>query len=78
MRYTKQFILECVQKYKTGEHIDDPGGCKHKTFWTKDRRWVLIYDAFDSYHVNGNIKPMINLFSKYLLERLQKYISILD
>ena len=45
MRYTKQFKLECVQKYKTGVHIDDPGGCKHKTFWTKVKRWVHIYDA---------------------------------
>lgn len=45
MRYTKQFKLECIQKYKTGEHIDDPGGCKHRTFWTKVRKWVLIYDA---------------------------------
>ena len=39
---------------------------------------MTYYNAFDSYHVNGNLKPMINLFSKYLLERLQKYISILN
>lgn len=45
MRFTKEFKLECIQKYKTGEHIDDPGGCKHKTFMTKVRKWVLIYDA---------------------------------
>ena len=45
MRFTKEFKLECIQKYKTGEHIDNPGGCKHKTFRTKVRKWVLIYDA---------------------------------
>ena len=45
MRYTKQFKLECVQKYKTGEHIDDPGGCKRKTFRNKVRHWVRIYDS---------------------------------
>ena len=45
MRYTKEFKLECVRKYKAGKHIDDPGGCKHKTFWTKVRIWVRIYDA---------------------------------
>lgn len=45
MRFTKEFKLECIQKYKTGKHIDDPGGCKHKTFRTKVRKWVLIYDA---------------------------------
>ena len=32
MRFTKEFKLECIRKYKTGEHIYDPGGCKHKTF----------------------------------------------
>ena len=39
---------------------------------------MAYYSAFDSYHVKGDLKPMINLFSKYLLERLQQYISILD
>ena len=45
MRYTKEFKLECIQKYKTGEYINDPGGCKHKTFINKVRHWVRIYDA---------------------------------
>ena len=45
MRYTKEFKIECIKKYKAGEHIDDPGRCKHKTFWTKVRRWVRIYDS---------------------------------
>ena len=35
------------------------------------------YEAFDSYHIKGDIKPMVSLFSKYLLDRLQKYISII-
>ena len=39
---------------------------------------IAYYNAFDSYHVKKDLKPMVNLFSKYLLERLQKYISILD
>ncbi len=45
MRFTKEFKLECIRKYKTGEHIYDPGGCKHKTFIDKVRRWVRIYDS---------------------------------
>ena len=45
MRFTKEFKLECVRKYKAGEHIDDPGGCKHKTFMEKVRGWVAIYNA---------------------------------
>lgn len=45
MRFTKEFKLECIRKYKAGEHIDDPGGCKHKTFVDTVRRWVRIYDS---------------------------------
>lgn len=45
MRYTKEFKLECIRKYKAGERIDDPGGCKHKTFWNTVVVWVRIYDA---------------------------------
>ena len=39
---------------------------------------ISYYNAFDSYHIKGDLTPMINLFSKYLLERLNKYLSILD
>lgn len=39
---------------------------------------MSYYDAFDAYYIKKDIKPMVNLFSKYLLERLNKYISILD
>lgn len=42
----------------------------------KDR--MSYYEAFDAYHTKGNLKPMIKLFSGYLLERLNKYIEILD
>lgn len=45
MRFTKEFKLECIQKYKNGESINDPGGCKHKTFVGTVRRWVRIYDS---------------------------------
>ena len=44
MRYTKEFKLECIRKYKAGEPIDDPGGCKHHTFWDTVLEWVRIYD----------------------------------
>ena len=36
------------------------------------------YDAFDSHGSRSGVKAMANLFGKYLLERLNKYISILD
>ncbi len=35
------------------------------------------YDAFDKYHTKNDIKPMVSLFSKYLYERLIKYIKII-
>ena len=37
---------------------------------------MAYYNAFDSYHIHGDLKPMVSLFSKYLLERLQKYLSL--
>lgn len=45
MRFTKEFKLECIRKYKAGERIDDPGGCKHSTFRNAVLEWVRIYDA---------------------------------
>ena len=45
MRFTKEFKLECIRKYKAGEHIDDPGGCSHETFQNTIRRWVRIHDS---------------------------------
>ena len=45
MRFTKEFKLECVKKYKAGEYIDDPGGCKHETFTRRIRVWTSMYDA---------------------------------
>lgn len=45
MRYTKEFKLECVRKYKAGERIDDPGGCKHHSFHECVRKWSKMYDS---------------------------------
>ncbi|MDD4104068.1 MAG: helix-turn-helix domain-containing protein [Bacilli bacterium] len=45
MRFTKEFKLECIRKYKSGERIDDPGGCTHSTFHHTVVRWVRIYDS---------------------------------
>ena len=45
MRFTKEFKLECIRKYNSGEQIDDPGGCKHSTFRHSVVQWVRIYNA---------------------------------
>lgn len=39
---------------------------------------ISYYDAFDAYHIKRDLKPMSNLFGRYLAERLAKYISILS
>ena len=44
MRYTKEFKLECIRKYKNGEYITDPGGCSHATFYRKLNDWIHIFD----------------------------------
>ena len=44
MRYTKEFKLECIRKYKNREYITDPGGCSHATFYRKLNDWVHIFD----------------------------------
>ena len=43
MRYSKEYKLECIRKYKNGENIQDPGGCKHKTFHSY--RDVFLYQT---------------------------------
>ena len=38
---------------------------------------LAYYTAFDAYHLKGDLKPMVNLFGRYLYERLNKYIEML-
>ena len=39
---------------------------------------INYYQAFDEYHVKGNLSAMEDLFAKYLNERLDLYLAILD
>jgi Fic family protein len=39
---------------------------------------VDYYNAFDEYHIKHNSYSMENLFARYLNERLDMYLSILD
>ena len=44
MRYTWEFKLECVDKYKNGEHIETPPGCKcRRTFLSHVGAWAKAY-----------------------------------
>lgn len=38
---------------------------------------IKYYNAFDSYHINNDLKPMESLFADYMNERLQRYLDIL-
>lgn len=45
MKYTLEFKLECIEKYKKGIHIDLPPGVKHRrTFSHYLKSWVKAYD----------------------------------
>lgn len=39
---------------------------------------IRYYDAFESYHVQGNRKPMEQLFAQYLNQQLCKYLDMLN
>lgn len=39
---------------------------------------IKYYEAFDEYHVKYDISAMANLFARYLNQRLDMYLSILD
>ena len=45
MKYSWEFKLECVNKYKNGEYITHPGTPKqHDNFLNNVREWVKNYD----------------------------------
>ena len=45
MKYTKEFKLECVLKYRNGEYIHDPPGVRHKSIHNQVIRWNKMYDS---------------------------------
>ena len=59
MRYTKEFKLECVRKYMNGEHIPDPGGCTHRTFYRNVLRWVKIFNQLGEIGLEHKKPPRI-------------------
>ena len=67
MKYSKEFKLECVMKYKNGEHINDPPGVKHRAFHDQILKWNKIFDSmgekgFDHDKPTLSIKERIGLF----------------
>lgn len=51
MKYSWEFKLECVSKYKNGQHIETPLGCRSRSgFLAHVCEWVKNYD---DYGING-------------------------
>ena len=54
-KYSKEYKLKCVMRYKNGEFVENPPGCKNRhTFTNKLGEWVRRYDimgesAFDKH-----------------------------
>lgn len=45
MKYSWEFKLECVNKYKNGQHIETPLGCRSRSsFLTHVHEWAKKYD----------------------------------
>lgn len=69
MKYSKEFKLECIKKYKNGEYVKDPPGVKHNTFRDQLRRWCRIYEStgeigLDHKRSTIPIKDRIELFNR--------------
>ena len=45
MKYSKEFKLECVRRYKEGIPIEDPPGIRHKQFHDQVIKWSRICDS---------------------------------
>ena len=59
MKYTKEFKLNCIRKYKNGEFIENPPGVKRKLFKKQILIWVHIYDNLGEVGLDHN-KPKLS------------------
>ena len=71
MRYTKEFKLECIRKYKNGEYIEDPPGTKHESFHKQIMKWSKIYDSLGEDGLEHG-RPTLNINQRLeLIERVE-------
>ena len=45
MRYTYEYKLKCVEKYRRGEWPETPEGVKQKLFRDTIRRWIRVEES---------------------------------
>ncbi len=79
MRYSKEFKIECVRKFKANEHINDPPGIKHRDFYNIVLKWSKIYDSlgeagFDHGRPTLDINQRLELFKR--VENGESYFSV--
>ena len=79
MKYSKEFKLECVRKYKNGEYIEDPPGVKHRSFHHQIIKWNKIFDSmgpkgFDHGRTTIPIEKRLELFIR--VENGESYNSV--
>lgn len=60
MKYSKEFKLECVQRYKNGDYVEDPPGVKHRQFHAQVKKWAIIYDSLGEDGLEHN-KPTLDI-----------------
>ena len=79
MKYSKEFKLECIQRYKNGDCIEDPPRVKHKNFHDQLLLWVRVYDSLGEAGLEHgrptlNIDQRIELFNR--VENGESYKSV--
>ncbi len=71
MKYSKEFKIECVKKYKAHEHINDPPGVAHKNFHKQIWRWSKIYGSLGEAGFEHN-KPTLDISQRLeLINRVE-------
>ena len=72
MKYSKEFKLECVMKYKNGEYIKDPPDVKHHEFRKLILRWVRQYDSLGEIALDHK-RPTLSIEERIgLIVRVEK------
>ena len=79
MKYSKEFKLECIQRYKNGEYVEGPPGLKHKNFHDQLLLWVRVYDSLGEAGLEHSrptlsINQRIELFNR--VENGESYKSV--
>lgn len=79
MKYSKEFKLECVRKYKNGEYIEDPPGVTHSGFHHQVMKWNKIFDSMGEDGLDHSrptipIEKRIELFIR--IENGESYQSV--